>query len=465
MTDKAVARPPHLPRDPSPSKSAERKSVSNVKKLVCHCGTSVLFPGNVRTRTCWKCNTTHTCSVPDGMSATESRLRPPPLHERGSTSPSPPSSPGRATPSDRPTLSSRPTPTGPGSSGPPSPSMRPLSGPPSPNMRPGSPPVLSDQALSPDQRWDTTQCLLLVLIIVILLVAAAGMTMFYYSTQAEGAKEQTGRLQDTDGDGIPDKDDFCPGKRGVKGIAWSSGRATDFDSDGCEDGREDGDRDNDGVLDSVDRCPNTPQHYGFVSSALSDFDSDGCADGLEDADDDGDGTPNSLDSCPQTSSGDTSDSGGCSAAQRQAIAEGRVPKEVSPWWEATVSRLNGAQDMQGKQKEQEEPKTWQDEWYVLIRGAWVEVILGAVLTSITSQGTFWAQDLVQKAPKAASSANDSVRRMSSHVINIAPKPPPFSTVRRISTKIGHYILIFCFIHYCRIMHQSMSVARTEAAHS
>eukprot|EP00747_Dinoflagellata_sp_TGD_P029305 gnl/TRDRNA2_/TRDRNA2_133829_c0_seq1.p1 gnl/TRDRNA2_/TRDRNA2_133829_c0~~gnl/TRDRNA2_/TRDRNA2_133829_c0_seq1.p1 ORF type:complete len:121 (+),score=7.69 gnl/TRDRNA2_/TRDRNA2_133829_c0_seq1:72-434(+) len=118
-----------------------------------------------------------------------------------------------------------------------------------------------------------------------------------------------------------------------------------------------------------------------------------------------------------------------------------------------------------KPRTKEEPKTWQDEWYVLIRGAWVEVILGAVLTSITSQGTFWAQDLVQKAPKAASSANDSVRRMSSHVINIAPKPPPFSTVRRISTKIGHYILIFCFIHYCRIMHQSMSVARTEAAHS
>lgn len=34
---------------------------------------------------------------------------------------------------------------------------------------------------------------------------------------------------------------------------WISGRASDFDGDGCEDGVEDQDRDNDGIEDKLDR--------------------------------------------------------------------------------------------------------------------------------------------------------------------------------------------------------------------
>ncbi|CAE7866981.1 unnamed protein product, partial [Symbiodinium microadriaticum] len=73
---------------------------------------------------------------------------------------------------------------------------------------------------------------------------------------------------DTDGDGVPDHHDFCPGQKKEGGQSrWISGRASDFDGDGCEDGVEDQDRDNDGVEDKMDRCPFSPQQYNFVPSS------------------------------------------------------------------------------------------------------------------------------------------------------------------------------------------------------
>lgn len=151
--------------------------------------------------------------------------------------------------------------------------------------------------------------------------------------QTRGTREQ---LLDSDGDGVPDHHDWCPQKKRTSRKAdgresgWISGRASDFDGDGCEDGVEDEDKDNDGIEDKIDRCPMSPMQYRFVSNAVSDFDGDGCADGVEDLDDDGDGVSNSIDECRQTDLGDSSDSEGCSAKQRTArdsAAEGQLPSE------------------------------------------------------------------------------------------------------------------------------------------
>lgn len=90
---------------------------------------------------------------------------------------------------------------------------------------------------------------------------------------------------DTDGDGIPDRNDFCPqnlAHSASSSLRWVSNRANDFDGDGCEDGVEDQDRDNDGIWDAEDKCPNTPQHLGFVSNTDTDPEHDGCADRIED---------------------------------------------------------------------------------------------------------------------------------------------------------------------------------------
>eukprot|EP00930_Biecheleria_cincta_P054858 TRINITY_DN4124_c0_g2_i1.p1 TRINITY_DN4124_c0_g2~~TRINITY_DN4124_c0_g2_i1.p1 ORF type:complete len:520 (-),score=71.57 TRINITY_DN4124_c0_g2_i1:44-1504(-) len=157
-------------------------------------------------------------------------------------------------------------------------------------------------------------------------------------SQQLGSSQATGGQQpDTDGDGVPDHHDWCPQKRASKKThgeetGWISGRASDFDGDGCEDGVEDKDKDNDGVEDKMDRCPMSPMQYRFVSNSVSDFDGDGCADGVEDLDDDGDGVANSIDECKETRLGDSSDTDGCSAKQRTArdsTAEGQLPGQQS----------------------------------------------------------------------------------------------------------------------------------------
>ncbi|TKI68594.1 OmpA family protein [Sulfurimonas crateris] len=62
----------------------------------------------------------------------------------------------------------------------------------------------------------------------------------------------------------------------------------------------DGDDDNDGVLNSKDKCPNTP--------AGTEVDSNGCK---VDGDDDNDGVLNSKDKCPTTPAGNVVDEEGC----------------------------------------------------------------------------------------------------------------------------------------------------------
>mmetsp|Transcript_10173 Transcript_10173/g.12552 ORF Transcript_10173/g.12552 Transcript_10173/m.12552 type:complete len:373 (+) Transcript_10173:136-1254(+) len=115
---------------------------------------------------------------------------------------------------------------------------------------------------------------------------------------------------DEDGDGIADADDFCTGS------TFISGKATDWDADGCEDSVEDNDKDGDGISDEFDKCPKSARS-DFASNINNDLDQDGCEDSVEDNDDDGDGIDNIHDSCARTEKGSITDAFGCSFSQRQ----------------------------------------------------------------------------------------------------------------------------------------------------
>jgi OOP family OmpA-OmpF porin len=88
---------------------------------------------------------------------------------------------------------------------------------------------------------------------------------------------------DTDGDGVPDDDDKCPGT--PLGI--------EVDENGCPK-----DTDGDGVPDYKDKCPDTPKGVAV--------DENGCP-----KDTDGDGVPDYKDKCPDTPEGTRVDQDGC----------------------------------------------------------------------------------------------------------------------------------------------------------
>lgn len=89
--------------------------------------------------------------------------------------------------------------------------------------------------------------------------------------------------KDTDGDGVKDGSDDCPG----------TPPGAPVDENGCE-----FDDDGDGVVNSEDRCPDTPEG--------AEVDSRGC-----ELDSDGDGVGNSRDECPGTPAGAAVDARGC----------------------------------------------------------------------------------------------------------------------------------------------------------
>jgi OmpA-OmpF porin, OOP family len=91
-------------------------------------------------------------------------------------------------------------------------------------------------------------------------------------------------LLDTDGDGIPDKDDACYDMQGQ--------RTNDPKTNGCAD------RDGDGILDPLDTCPTAP------GPANVDPKLNGCPPapaGPPPPDADGDGIPDKADACPNAS--------------------------------------------------------------------------------------------------------------------------------------------------------------------
>lgn len=129
-----------------------------------------------------------------------------------------------------------------------------------------------------------------------------------------------GKVKDSDGDGVLDPADACPGT--PKGEA--------VDAKGCPLPK---DGDNDGVMDDKDACPNTPAGDAVDARGCSlpkDGDKDGVTDDKDacpntpagdkvDAkgcslpkDSDGDGVMDDKDKCPATPKGDAVDANGCS---------------------------------------------------------------------------------------------------------------------------------------------------------
>ncbi|MFP5041820.1 OmpA family protein [Parasediminibacterium sp. JCM 36343] len=130
---------------------------------------------------------------------------------------------------------------------------------------------------------------------------------------------------DSDGDGVRDRKDQCPGT--PRGVAVDSrGCPQDWDNDGVPDYLDrcprvagskilDGcpDRDHDFVADIDDACPDVP---GLVSNH-------GCPDNNSnrnnnyDPDSDGDGVPDSRDKCPNSPRGSVVDATGCPPASTE----------------------------------------------------------------------------------------------------------------------------------------------------
>lgn len=124
------------------------------------------------------------------------------------------------------------------------------------------------------------------------------------------------RVVDSDGDGVNDDADKCPG----------TPAGTTVDGDGCPLPQDD---DHDGVTNDIDKCPGTPAGVK-VDAAGCEIDSDG--DGVSDSrdqcpntpagakvdekgcelDGDGDGVVDREDKCPDTPKGDRVDAVGCS---------------------------------------------------------------------------------------------------------------------------------------------------------
>ena len=120
---------------------------------------------------------------------------------------------------------------------------------------------------------------------------------------------------DTDNDGIPDKDDACPtvaGKKDLSGCPDKDGDGIADKDDKCPDmpGRKElrgcPDKDGDGIIDSEDACPDVKGLAKFK----------GCADT------DGDGIPDNLDKCPDVA-GSTA-SNGCPEVLKGAILKKTV---------------------------------------------------------------------------------------------------------------------------------------------
>ncbi len=127
-------------------------------------------------------------------------------------------------------------------------------------------------------------------------------------TFALGAKPR-----DTDGDGVPDHRDKCPG----------TPQGARVDANGCPH-----DSDGDGVLDGLDSCPSTPKGATVNQFGCpSDTDKDGVFDGIDQCpdtpvgakvdakgcpmDSDGDGVFDGLDQCPNTPPHTKVDAKGC----------------------------------------------------------------------------------------------------------------------------------------------------------
>lgn len=115
---------------------------------------------------------------------------------------------------------------------------------------------------------------------------------------AFGGKSAASSPVDSDGDGVVDTLDKCPGT--TAGVA--------VDKDGCP-----LDSDKDGVADNLDKCPETP-----VGVAVG---KDGCP-----LDSDKDGVTDNLDKCPGTPAGVTVGKDGCPPVAEKVVILASEPK-------------------------------------------------------------------------------------------------------------------------------------------
>jgi len=150
--------------------------------------------------------------------------------------------------------------------------------------------------------------------------------------------------EDSDGDGVKDSRDKCPG----------TPPGAPVDKDGCE-----FDDDNDGVVNSEDACPNTPPGV-TVDSRGCEVDSDG--DGVGDSrdrcpgtpagarvdeygcelDSDGDGVVDSRDRCPDTRPGTPVDNDGCDLAPAHTLQGVNFEFDSARLTEGSKQRLDEA---------------------------------------------------------------------------------------------------------------------------
>lgn len=217
-----------------------------------------------------------------------------------------------------------------------------------------------------------------------------------------------------------------------------SGRATDFDADGCADETEDHDKDNDGILDSQDKCPYTPQKYAFVSNAARDFDADGCMDGVEDSDDDNDSIPNLIDACPLTGGGEAPDGEGCSALQRELKAAAELQGKSLP-------DLPNLQEAPLERK-----RTKLEECIDLVISCTLQMILGAILSCVLETAEKSYSSVKERMPE---DPGDSIRRISSSL----PMPRLSSEntsswaylLKHLCIWIGCYLLAFLYLRQYR----------------
>ena len=108
----------------------------------------------------------------------------------------------------------------------------------------------------------------------------------------------SGSQLDTDGDGVTDDLDQCP--------TTPSGEIGAVNAEGC--GPSERDTDGDGVTDDLDQCLTTP------SGEIGAVNTEGC--GPSERDTDGDGATDDLDQCPGTPNGEPTDSNGCAVDQQ-----------------------------------------------------------------------------------------------------------------------------------------------------
>jgi len=412
----AVPPPPVAgrgPLQPGPPEagifSSSSSSGRRLARLVCSCGTHVLFPGTVEHRTCWK------CGARLALSPKPTEVFPAEVSLQDDCSCSAAVFPATA------------------------PAQR------QQNLPVGCSTEQHQQATTAEQlvrqghvhlqpAWSGSPWIWGILATSLSL----NLAMILHSNKV-GFNERMEAGLDSDGDGILDQHDFCPtacvDNKGHDGIpcshkGWVSGRATDFDADGCEDNAQDTDKDNDGVKDSVDKCPFTPQKYQFMSNLHSDIDGDGCMDSVEDHDDDGDMVLNALDRCPKTPMQHESDTAGCSQLQLRdeaaAIASRKHAMPVTNAAEHTAGEAGPGLDNRGFREMSEE-------WFGVFRSAWVEMLVGAVVTELCGQV-------------------GSMKRVTTEALG---KVGRGATLKKLALRLMIYIFFFAAIYTFRFYFQQM----------